>query len=174
MYKNSDYGEHIRKGHSYDGDGRISYVKNILYITCKDTTFEYNIYNIYPGRHDNFYVENINDNKGESWRYKCADEEGNFIFEETFHSESDAYWDEYYSKHNIGKYKKSYSNSTGSGSSKSSGSSRKKSDSYNSSRYKDADSFADDYYEEFYDYEDYEDDDDAYDGAVDYWNDRND
>ena len=50
----------------------------------------------------------------------------------------------------------------------------RKTDSYNSSRYKDADSFADDYYEEFYDYGDYEDDDDAYDGAVDYWNDWND
>ena len=41
----------------------------------------------------------------------------------------------------------------------------RKTDSYNSSRYKDADSFADDYYEEFYDYGDYED---AYDAAVDY------
>lgn len=46
-----------------------------------------------------------------------------------------------------------------------------KTDYYNSGRYKDADSFAVDYYEDFYDYED---DEDAYDGAVDYWNEWND
>ncbi len=68
----------------------------------------------------------------------------------------------------------SNSNSNSSNSSNSSSGSHGRTDYYNSGRYNDADSFADDYYEEFYDYEDYEDDDDAYDGAVDYWNEWND
>ncbi len=54
----------------------------------------------------------------------------------------------------------------------SSGSGRKY-DTYGVYDYKDAQSFADDMYEEFYDYEDdYDDEDEAYDAAVDYWYDH--
>lgn len=46
-------------------------------------------------------------------------------------------------------------------------------DSYDVNDYDDPYSFAEDKYEEFYDYEDdYEDEDEAYDAAVDYWNDN--
>ncbi|MCR5501922.1 MAG: hypothetical protein K6F53_02845 [Lachnospiraceae bacterium] len=55
-------------------------------------------------------------------------------------------------------------------SSKSTTSSKKKSDTYDVYSYKSAQDFADDKYEEFYDYEDdYEDEDEAYDAAEDYW-----
>ena len=48
--------------------------------------------------------------------------------------------------------------------------STKKYDIYDVYSYKDAQSFADDRYEEFFDYEDdYEDEDEAYDAAEDYW-----
>ncbi len=64
--------------------------------------------------------------------------------------------------------------SAGKRSSYSSTGSKKKYDTYNVYSYKDAQSFADDKYEEFYDYEDdYEDEDEAYDAAVDYWYDHN-
>ncbi|WP_026659691.1 hypothetical protein [Butyrivibrio sp. AC2005] len=44
-------------------------------------------------------------------------------------------------------------------------------DPYNVNDYKSSEEFADDKYEEFYDYEDdYEDEDEAYDAAEDYWN----
>ncbi len=47
---------------------------------------------------------------------------------------------------------------------------KKKKDTYGVYDYADAQSFADDKYEEFYDYEDdYEDEDEAYDAAEDYW-----
>ncbi len=49
-------------------------------------------------------------------------------------------------------------------------STKKTYDSYNVQNYKSAQDFADDKYEEFYDYEDdYEDEDEAYDAAEDYW-----
>ena len=71
--------------------------------------------------------------------------------------------------------KKRYYGSTGKKSSysgHSSGSGRKY-DTYGVYDYKDAQSFADDMYEEFYDYEDdYDDEDEAYDAAVDYWHDH--
>lgn len=48
-----------------------------------------------------------------------------------------------------------------------------KSDPYDGDKYKSSQDFADDKYEEFYDYEDeYEDEDEAYDAAEDYWNDE--
>ncbi len=51
-----------------------------------------------------------------------------------------------------------------------SSSSKKKYDPYDVYNYKSAQDFADDKYEEFYDYEDYYDDEDeAYDAAEDYW-----
>ena len=47
---------------------------------------------------------------------------------------------------------------------------KKKYDAYDVYNYKNAQDFADDKYEEFYDYEDdYEDEDEAYDAAEDYW-----
>ena len=55
----------------------------------------------------------------------------------------------------------------------STGSSTKKYDPYNVYSYKSAQDFADDKYEEFFDYEDdYEDEDEAYDAAEDYWYDH--
>ena len=49
----------------------------------------------------------------------------------------------------------------------------KKSDPYDAHKYKSAQDFADDKYEEFYDYEDdFDDEDEAYDAAEDYWNDH--
>ena len=52
--------------------------------------------------------------------------------------------------------------------------SKKSYDPYDADKYTSADDFAEDKYEEFYDYEDdAEDDDDAYDAAVDYWNSKN-
>lgn len=52
--------------------------------------------------------------------------------------------------------------------------SKKSYDPYDADKYTSADDFAEDKYEEFYDYEDdVEDDDDAYDAAVDYWNSKN-
>ncbi|WP_022778311.1 hypothetical protein [Butyrivibrio sp. AE3009] len=52
-------------------------------------------------------------------------------------------------------------------------STKKKYDQYDVYNYKSAQSFADDKYEEFYDYEDdYEDEDEAYDAAEDYWRDH--
>lgn len=49
-------------------------------------------------------------------------------------------------------------------------SSKKNSDPYDVHDYKSAEEFADDKYEEFYDYEDdYEDEDEAYDAAEEYW-----
>ncbi len=54
-----------------------------------------------------------------------------------------------------------------------SGSSKKTYDSYGVHDYKSAQDFADDKYEEFYDYEDdFDDYDEAYDAAEDYWNDN--
>ncbi len=53
-------------------------------------------------------------------------------------------------------------------------SSKKSYDPYDVHKYKSAQVFADDKYEEFYDYEDdYEDEDEAYDAAEDYWNEYN-
>ena len=44
---------------------------------------------------------------------------------------------------------------------------------YDVHKYSSGQSFADDKYEEFYDYEDdYDDEDEAYDAAEDYWNDN--
>lgn len=52
-------------------------------------------------------------------------------------------------------------------------SSKKTKDYYDVYNYRSAQDFADDKYEEFFDYEDdYEDEDEAYDAAVDYWNDK--
>lgn len=52
----------------------------------------------------------------------------------------------------------------------SSGKNGKKSDPYNVYEYKSASAFADDKYEEFYDYEDdFDDEEDAWDEAYDYW-----
>ncbi|MCR4656704.1 MAG: hypothetical protein K5770_10810 [Lachnospiraceae bacterium] len=69
------------------------------------------------------------------------------------------------------KKKTTYSGSSkkkSSSSSKSSSESKKKYDAYDVYSYKDAQSFADDKYEEFYDYEDdYDDEDEAYDAADD-------
>lgn len=60
------------------------------------------------------------------------------------------------------------------GSTSKSKSSKKAYDPYDADKYTSADDFAEDKYEEFYDYEDnVEDDDDAYDAAVDYWNSKN-
>lgn len=60
------------------------------------------------------------------------------------------------------------------GSTSKSKSSKKSYDPYDADKYTSADDFAEDKYEEFYDYEDdAEDDDDAYDAAVDYWNSKN-
>ncbi len=60
-----------------------------------------------------------------------------------------------------------------SSSSKTKSSSKKKYDAYDVYSYKSAQDFADDKYEEFYDYEDdYEDEDEAYDAAEDYWRDH--
>ncbi len=78
------------------------------------------------------------------------------------------------SKYSTGKSYSGSKNSTSkSGSSKSStgkSTTRKKYDSYDVYSYKSAQEFADDKYEEFYDYEDdYEDEDEAYDAAEDYW-----
>ena len=106
-----------------------------------------------------------------------SDKNGDYIFEASNHLDSDAVRAE-----RNRQYKSRYGSSSKSNSSTSSSSSSKRRSSgtykkkytYNSSRYKDADSFAEDYYEDFYDYDDYEDDDDAYDAAVDYWNDWND
>ena len=64
--------------------------------------------------------------------------------------------------------KKSYNNSGSYKSNKS-----RRADYYDVNDYDDPDSFADDKYEEFYDYEDdYDDEDEAYDAAVDYWYDN--
>lgn len=61
-----------------------------------------------------------------------------------------------------------------SGSTSKSKSSKKTYDPYDDDKYNSADDFAEDKYEEFYDYEDdAEDDDDAYDAAIDYWNSKN-
>ncbi len=50
-------------------------------------------------------------------------------------------------------------------------STKKKYDQYDVHSYKSSQDFADDKYEEFYDYEDdFEDEDEAYDAAEDYWN----
>ncbi len=56
---------------------------------------------------------------------------------------------------------------------KTSSSSKKKYDPYDVYSYKSAQDFADDKYEEFYDYEDdFDDEDEAYDAAEDYWRDH--
>lgn len=61
-----------------------------------------------------------------------------------------------------------------SSSSSSSNSSSKKKDTYGASKYKSASDFADDYWEEFYDYEDdFDDEDDAWDAAYEYWEKQN-
>lgn len=79
------------------------------------------------------------------------------------------------SKYSTGKsYSGSSKSSTSkSGSSKSSSgksTTKKKYDPYDVYNYKSAQDFADDKYEEFFDYEDdYEDEDEAYDAAEDYW-----
>ncbi len=66
-----------------------------------------------------------------------------------------------------------YSGSARKKSSYSSKSSNKKYDPYDVYSYKDAESFADDKFEEFYDYEDdYDDEDEPYDAAEDYWYDH--
>ena len=65
-------------------------------------------------------------------------------------------------KRSTSSYKKSSSSST-----------KKKYDTYHVYDYDSAQAFADDKYEEFYDYEDdYEDEDEAYDAAEDYWRDH--
>ena len=65
-------------------------------------------------------------------------------------------------KRSASSYKKSSSSST-----------KKKYDTYHVYDYDSAQAFADDKYEEFYDYEDdYEDEDEAYDAAEDYWRDH--
>ena len=72
----------------------------------------------------------------------------------------------YCNKHNSSSKKKTTSNGKYS-------SSKWKSDTYDVHSYSDSQSFADDKYEEFYDYEDdYEDEDEAWDDAVDYWYDN--
>ena len=81
----------------------------------------------------------------------------------------------YCSMHDPSKKKASSQTATKKYSSKksSSSSTKKKKDIYNVYDYDSAQAFADDKYEEFYDYEDdYEDEDEAYDAAVDYWNDH--
>ena len=72
----------------------------------------------------------------------------------------------------------SQSNSSGNSEFKNNGSSssgnKKSYDPYDVHDYKSAQDFADDKYEEFFDYEDdYDDEDEAYDAAEDYWNDNN-
>ena len=65
------------------------------------------------------------------------------------------------------------SSSSSYSSKKSYSSSRKKYDSYDVYNYRSSQDFADDKYEEFFDYEDdFEDEDEAYDAAEDYWNDH--
>ncbi len=68
---------------------------------------------------------------------------------------------------------KSTSRYSGSKKSSSKSSSKKSYDPYDVHSYKSAQDFADDKYEEFYDYEDdFDDEDEAYDAAEDYWNDH--
>ena len=45
-------------------------------------------------------------------------------------------------------------------------------DPYDACKYQDADSFADDKFEDFFDYDDFEDEDEAYEAAVEYWEDN--
>ena len=45
-------------------------------------------------------------------------------------------------------------------------------DPYDACKYQDADSFADDKFEDFFDYDDFEDEDEAHEAAVEYWEDN--
>lgn len=77
----------------------------------------------------------------------------------------------YCNKHNTSTSGSSKYSSTGK--KNSSYGSGKKADTYDVHSYKDSTSFADDKWEEFYDYEDdYDDEDEAYDDAEDYWYDN--
>ena len=77
----------------------------------------------------------------------------------------------YCNKHNTSTSGSSKYSSTGK--KNSSYGSGKKTDTYDVHSYKDSISFADDKWEEFYDYEDdYDDEDEAYDDAEDYWYDN--
>ncbi|SDB07674.1 hypothetical protein SAMN02910298_00261 [Pseudobutyrivibrio sp. YE44] len=143
MCENSPYVQHIKNGDAIYRGERIYNYRNYISFTLRDTKNEYQILLFYPPE----------DSMDKNF-YVRANSNTEHASEE---------WNN--SKFN--------GSSSGSSSKGRSGGTYKKKDIYDSSRYKDADSFAEDYYEEFYDYDDYEDDDDAYDGAVDYWEEWN-
>ena len=176
------YLHHLKRGHAIEYGHIVYNYENQIMFYLRDSINEYYFSISAPPNqvsNNNFYVETISsENKGEKWSYKVTDEDAEPMFELYTHYDSDAVRAERnrkYRSYNYGSSSKSNSSSSyGSSTKRRSGSTYKKKDTYNSSRYKDADSFAEDHYEDFYDYDDYEDDDDAYDAAVDYWNDWND
>lgn len=180
MCADSIYVHHLNRGHALNHGDRVYHYRNYISFYLRDSNNEYSVSLFYPpaqATNKSYFVKAISsENKGEEWSYRVTDKNGDYIFEASNHLDSDAVRAE-----RNRQYKSRYGSSSKSNSSTSSSSSSKrrssgtyKKDTYNSSRYKDADSFAEDYYEDFYDYDDYEDDEDAYDAAVDYWNDWND
>lgn len=184
IYHNSDY--YLNYGKLLEEGKTISF-RDDVNITAIDTR-----YNLHVGSSDTDYFLEMD-----------SDGNGSFISKTYTNSKEYYYWyrlsyidgeityfqlDNYSTPYGFGYYDKdsgemvehtssgngSHSESSGGSTSTNSHSSNSKYDSYNSGRYSDADSFAEDYYEEFYDYGDYEDDEDAYDAAVDYWNEWND
>ena len=189
MFENSLYLQHLNKGDALEHGKRVYQYRNDVYFYLRDSKNEYFVSLDYP-REDTvvevFQVKGIaKENYGEKWSYILKEKNGKYVIDYSDHTDSDAVQAEKKRKANARSGNKSdLGNSSTSGLSsgsssrsstkRNSGGTYKKRDTYNSSRYKNAESFAEDYYEDFYDYDDYEDDDDAYDAAVDYWNEWND
>ncbi|CBK74208.1 hypothetical protein CIY_14100 [Butyrivibrio fibrisolvens 16/4] len=173
MCADSTYVHHLNRGHAMNRGDRVYHYRNYINFYLSDSEYEYSVSLFYPpvqAANKKFFVKALSsENKGEEWSYRITDKNGDYIFEYSHHYDSDAVRAER-EQQRITTNRSSSESST----SRRTGGTYKKKDTYNSSRYKDADSFAEDYYEDFYDYDDYEDDDDAYDAAVDYWNDWND
>ena len=131
--------------------------------TCQETDcYSYrNNGSVYCDRHAR---EKLSDRKGCCEKYGCyrSKEKGSSYCKEHGGVRSSSSSTKKIGSTYTGSYKKSNSSSK-----------KKKADTYNVYDYKSAQEFADDKYEEFYDYEDdYEDEDEAYDAAEDYWYDH--
>jgi hypothetical protein len=162
-----------RIGYTMDYKGKEVEIDH--YCTLENFTFktENRTYSLdYKNRTDGRYLltdKNIAEDKAEFYVFLCND--GTV---KDFEKESDLKARNQASKNKASSKKNT---SSGSGASKSSGTGKSKTsktyDTYDVHDYKSAQEFADDKYEEFYDYEDdFEDEDEAYDAAEDYWNDN--
>lgn len=176
-YNHSRYVEFFnekRIGYSMDYKGKEVEIEH--YCTLENFTFktENRTYSLdYKHRSDGRYLltdKNMAEDKAEFYVFFCYD--GTV---KDFEKESDLKARNQASK----KTTTTKSTSSGSNTYKSTGTNKSKSnksksyDPYDVHDYKSAQDFADDKYEEFYDYEDdYEDEDEAYDAAEDYWNDN--